>query len=437
MRTVLDQIWAIKFCLFLFHAFVYWGTVVLMELFCPLRDMIFFSQYFVVYFFLLLGIYAFRGFNSILTRDFHDTVVSVTAGALFGCLAVIPFLILFYSPRITKWQMMLLTAGTILSVSFYRLLVSRFFSRVTPVKTVFIIGSREKWEPVLLEIKEKLRGRIAVKAFLNPSPEAPRGIIPSPPCSVIIGDPELFREDAVKTWVKETEAAGCRREYLPQIAEDLLHRIPLAAADAYRNYYRMAFEMVRPEPAQRVLDILVAVPGLLLGLLFSLFIVPAILLDSGFPVLFRQRRIGLDGKLFTMHKFRTMSTRKKKEAAFADEDEERITRTGNFLRKFRLDEIPQLWDVLRGVMSIVGPRPEQPEFVDQFNQEIPFYTYRHKLRPGITGWAQINFKYTSNTDDTRQKLEYDLFYIKNRTTLLDLQIILKTAETMLGMRGAK
>ena len=437
MRTVLDQIWAIKFCLFLFHAFVYWGTVVLMELFCPLRDMIFFSQYFVVYFFLLLGIYAFRGFNSILTRDFHDTVVSVTAGALFGCLAVIPFLILFYSPRITKWQMMLLTAGTILSVSFYRLLVSRFFSRVTPVKTVFIIGSREKWEPVLLEIKEKLRGRIAVKAFLNPSPEAARGIIPSPPCSVIIGDPELFREDAVKTWVKETEAAGCRREYLAQIAEDLLHRIPLAAADAYRNYYQMAFEMVRPEPAQRVLDILVAVPGLLLGLLFSLFIVPAILLDSGFPVLFRQRRIGLDGKLFTMHKFRTMSTRKKKEAAFADEDEERITRTGNFLRKFRLDEIPQLWDVLRGVMSIVGPRPEQPEFVDQFNQEIPFYTYRHKLRPGITGWAQINFKYTSNTDDTRQKLEYDLFYIKNRTTLLDLQIILKTAETMLGMRGAK
>ena len=132
-----------------------------------------------------------------------------------------------------------------------------------------------------------------------------------------------------------------------------------------------------------------------------------------------------------------MSTRKKKEAAFADEDEERITRTGNFLRKFRLDEIPQLWDVLRGVMSIVGPRPEQPEFVDQFNKEIPFYTYRHKLRPGITGWAQINFKYTSNTDDTRQKLEYDLFYIKNRTTLLDLQIILKTAETMLGMRGAK
>ena len=88
-------------------------------------------------------------------------------------------------------------------------------------------------------------------------------------------------------------------------------------------------------------------------------------------------------------------------------------------------------------MSIVGPRPEQPEFVDQFNEEIPFYTYRHKLRPGITGWAQINFKYTSNTDDTRQKLEYDLFYIKNRTTLLDLQIILKTAETMLGMRGAK
>jgi len=437
MRVIIDQIWAIKFFLFLFHAFVYWGTVGLMEIFCPLRDLIFFSQYFVVYFFMLMGIFAFRGFDSVLSKDFHDSLVSVLAGTVFGCLAVTPFLILLYSPEISKYQMMLLAAATFLSVTVYRAVVSRVFSRKIPVKEIYVIGSRGKWEPLLGEVRKKLRGRVQVKGYLNPSPETVKGIVPVPPCSIVVGDPEIFKEDAVKTWVKGAETAGCQREYMPQVAEELLHRIPLTAADSYRNYYVMAFEMVRPEPAQRLVDILVAIPGLLLGALLSFFIVPAILIDSGFPVLFRQRRIGLNGRPFTMHKFRTMSTRKNKEAAFADEDEARITRTGNFLRKFRLDEIPQLWDVLRGVMSIVGPRPEQPEFVDQFNKEIPFYTYRHKLRPGITGWAQINFKYTSNTGDTRQKLEYDLFYIKNRTTLLDLQIILKTAETMLGMRGAK
>jgi lipopolysaccharide/colanic/teichoic acid biosynthesis glycosyltransferase len=191
------------------------------------------------------------------------------------------------------------------------------------------------------------------------------------------------------------------------------------------------------EPMQRVLDILVAVPGLLVTAALSLFIIPAIVLESGFPVFFRQTRIGQGCRPFTMRKFRTMRVHTRRKDATADEEDSHITRAGRMLRKFRLDELPQLWDVLMGKMSIVGPRPEMRVFHQRCAERIPFYEYRLKLKPGITGWAQVNFKHTSTEEDYVQKTEYDLYYVKNRTLLLDLQIILLTAETMLGMRGSR
>jgi lipopolysaccharide/colanic/teichoic acid biosynthesis glycosyltransferase len=199
----------------------------------------------------------------------------------------------------------------------------------------------------------------------------------------------------------------------------------------------MAFRMARPAPPQRVFDLVVSTLGLLAAAVLSVVIVPAIIIDSGLPVFFSQKRVGMDGGHFWIHKFRTMKKEPSDEPSFAVDNACRITRVGAVLRKFRLDELPQLWDVLRGKMSIVGPRPEQPAFVEEYEKKIPFYSYRHNLRPGITGWAQINFRYAGNLEEARRKLEYDLYYIKNRNTLLDIQVILKTAETMLGMRGAR
>jgi lipopolysaccharide/colanic/teichoic acid biosynthesis glycosyltransferase len=132
-----------------------------------------------------------------------------------------------------------------------------------------------------------------------------------------------------------------------------------------------------------------------------------------------------------------MEDRKDNEAGFADDHACHITRVGKVLRKTRLDEIPQLWDVLRAKMSLVGPRPEQPDFEQQFAEEIPFYRYRRLVKPGITGWAQTKFPYAASVEETRKKLEYDLYYVKNRSLTLYLQIILWTAETMLTMRGAR
>ena len=168
-------------------------------------------------------------------------------------------------------------------------------------------------------------------------------------------------------------------------------------------------------------------------------VILAIKLGSPGPVLYRQKRVGRGGTIFYCYKFRTM--RKDAEAdtgpTWADDDDPRITSIGRILRLTRLDEIPQLWCVLKGDMAFVGPRPERPEFVERLTREIPFYPVRHVVRPGITGWAQIRYKYGNTVEDARQKLQYDLFYIKNASLGLDLLIMFQTIKIVLLGRGAQ
>lgn len=437
MREYLDRIRMAKYLQMFVLTAIYWGTVFLIEMISPHSGFYFFSQYFILYCALSLGIYAFRGFDMVRRRDLYHTIISIFVGALAGCLVVIPVFIFFYGNKISKLEMFIFFGVTFLGLSFYRAAASSIVYRQNEGKQIFVIGNREKWEPLVTEMANNLGGKLDIKAYINPtvSPSLEQASISA--CSVIVGDPDIYTEPKIKQRADSLLSDGCFLEYMPQFAEDSLGRIPLIVAHAFRNYYNMVFQMTFPHPGQRVLDLLVAVPGLILGALMSIVIIPAIIIDSGFPVLFRQPRMGLGGNTFTMHKFRTMKKRKNAEAAFADDDADLITPFGAILRKLRFDEIPQLWDVLRGEMSIVGPRPEQPEFAAEFAEQIPFYNYRHRLRPGITGWAQINYRYAAGIEDTKKKLEYDLFYLKNRDALLDIQIILKTAETMLGMRGAK
>ena len=169
------------------------------------------------------------------------------------------------------------------------------------------------------------------------------------------------------------------------------------------------------------------------------FVILAIKLDSPGPVLYRQKRVGLGGSTFFCYKFRTMRQDAEADqgATWATDDDPRITRVGKFLRSSRLDEIPQLWCVLKGDMSFVGPRPERPEFVEWLSREIPYYGVRHVVRPGITGWAQIQYKYGNTVGDAREKLQYDLFYIKNASTGLDFLILFQTIKIVLLGRGAQ
>ncbi|HLI11945.1 MAG TPA: TIGR03013 family XrtA/PEP-CTERM system glycosyltransferase [Alphaproteobacteria bacterium] len=190
---------------------------------------------------------------------------------------------------------------------------------------------------------------------------------------------------------------------------------------------------------KRLLDVVVS-------LLFLLFILPifvtsmiAIRLDSRGPIFYSQERVGRNGKVFTLYKFRTMTVDAEGDGTprWASQGDQRITRVGSFLRKTRIDEIPQVINVLKGEMSFVGPRPERPYFVDNLTREIPYYTIRHLVRPGITGWAQVNYPYGSSLEDAKEKLAYELYYIKNYSFVFDLLIILMTVQVVLWNKGAR
>ena len=183
--------------------------------------------------------------------------------------------------------------------------------------------------------------------------------------------------------------------------------------------------------SKRIIDILLALFFGLIALLILPFIALAIKLESKGPLIYKQSRVGLNNKIFTLYKFRSMT--KNAEVGgiqWAKKNDDRITRVGKFIRKTRIDEIPQFVNIIKGDMSFVGPRPERPGFVTTLKEEIPFYNERHLVKPGLTGWAQINFPYGASVSDAKQKLQYDLFYIKNESIALDISIILKTINTV-------
>ena len=190
----------------------------------------------------------------------------------------------------------------------------------------------------------------------------------------------------------------------------------------------------------RGLDILVSMGLLVMALPVMLLTAIAILLEDGWraPVLFRQCRVGRYGKPFDVLKFRSMSVNAEQGSAiWAAPDDPRNTRVGSFIRKVRIDELPQLINVLRGEMSLVGPRPERPEFVEQLERSLPYYRGRHVVRPGITGWAQLCYPYGANEKDAMEKLQYDLYYVKHRSLLFYLMIVLQTVEVVLWQKGAR
>lgn len=193
--------------------------------------------------------------------------------------------------------------------------------------------------------------------------------------------------------------------------------------------------------SKRVFDLVAA--GLLLALTAPalLAVALAIRLESGRgqPILYRQQRVGLNNREFTLVKFRSMRTDAERDgvAKWASKDDDRVTRTGRFIRRTRLDELPQLWNILRGDMSVVGPRPERPQFVEQLAGKLRYYNLRHCVRPGLAGWAQLRYPYGASEEDALEKLKYDLFYVKNNNLLFDVLILIQTVEVVLFGRGVR
>jgi sugar transferase (PEP-CTERM system associated) len=236
----------------------------------------------------------------------------------------------------------------------------------------------------------------------------------------------------------EMKLDGVRFDHLASVYEECTGKIAIENLRPSWFIFSSGFRKSRfVEAGKRALDIAVASIGLVLtGPLMGLVAI-AVRLTSPGPVLYHQKRVGLQGKVFTVHKFRSMRVDAEKHtgAVWATEGDTRVTPIGRFIRSARLDELPQFWNVLHGDMSFVGPRPERPEFVRDLTKQIPFYGQRHVVRPGLTGWAQVNFRYGATVADSMEKLQSDLFYIKNLSIALDLFIILKTIQTIVLRRG--
>ncbi len=227
---------------------------------------------------------------------------------------------------------------------------------------------------------------------------------------------------------------------MPSLYEELLGRVPINHLESewlIRSFVNEARVDGFYDLAKRLLDILLSLAGLCICILLTPITAILILLESGLPILYYQVRSGMNGKTYNIYKFRTMRRDAEKDGIVqvTHEHDDRITHVGNILRRSHIDELPQFWNVLRGDMSIIGPRAERPELIIDYQKQIPLYRARLLVKPGITGWAQINYGYSSTIEQTIVKLEYDLYYIKHRNLLMDFMIILRTITQVIGFQG--
>lgn len=315
---------------------------------------------------------------------------------------------------------------------------------------VAVLGDADR----MLDMCERLKGNDnyrVVGAILMDTDECPQGVS----CLGAMDDlRELVidnRIDRVVVSMKERrgrlplqdllylKTAGVSVMAEADFLERVTGRVPVAGLSPSSLVFSDGFKRIQfYERARRIPDTLAAL--LLAAMLspFLLLVAALIRLDSSGPALYRQERVGRAGKPFLIYKFRTMRPDAEKEGAqFADENDPRMTRLGRVLRKFRIDELPQLINVVKGEMSFVGPRPERPEFVAELQEKIPYYYLRTIIRPGITGWAQVRYPYGATVKQHREKLEHDLYYIKNMSLTLDSLIAFETVRVALGRRGGR
>ena len=346
-------------------------------------------------------------------------------------------------------------AVTVLNL-LWRLLYIRVFNAPAFLRRVLVIGAGRAGT-ILTEIIQKIKPTpFTVVGFIDDDPKKQKTTINELP---VLGSSKTLLEvigkqsitdlifaisgdmqDTLYSAILAAEEQGVEVTTMPVIYEELLGRIPISLLDddwVLRSFVDRAHASGSYELLKRLMDFF----GAIIGLIFLIPLIPIIALfiaiDDGFPIIFSQTRVGKSGKQFELYKFRSMRRDAEKDgiARFAVENDERATRIGKFLRKSHIDELPQLINVLRGDISLVGPRAERPELVQSLEKEVPFYRARLFVKPGVTGWAQINYRYASNVEETAVKLEHDLYYIMHRNIPLDFMILLRTIGAVIGFRG--
>lgn len=409
-----------------------------------------------VVFLILLGLYL-----GDLYQDFREHSSARVAQQLLWSLGIVLLVqsVLSYvrSPLIAnKWLLLYGSSAALIALPLWRTLATHIINRRLGAEGILFLGA----SPIMREIAESLTNRpefgLVPEGYLaedrcaemdackipyfGPPDAVGFAIHQARPGRILVDGNEMQQEQLPLKALFDYRFQGGVVELASVTYETVFGRV------ATRNLQPFQFILtsrggIRKHwmVAQSVYSWVLALIGCGLTLPVMLLVAVAVRATSRGPVLFRQTRVGLNNTNFTLYKFRSMyaDAESRTGAVWAQKDDPRITPVGRYLRKWRLDELPQFFNVLRGDMVIVGPRPERPEFTDVLMEKIPYFFQRLSVKPGITGWAQINHKYGDTLEDTIVKLEYDLYYIKNRTLSLDAYIIFNTAKVMLLSRGAQ
>ncbi len=327
--------------------------------------------------------------------------------------------------------------------------------KVRPSERLLLVGTNAGAVDLARELHERRHDLgVEIVGFIDPDPARVGAPVLNPGVIGAVEDiPSIVRARRVDRVVVsladargklpmdkllELRLDGVNFDHLATLYEEYTGKIAVENLRPSWLIFSQGFRKTRWSTAlKRLLDIGIASVGLILAFPVMALVALAVKLTSPGPVFYHQKRVGLHGRLFTIHKFRSMQREAEAltGAVWASKLDSRVTPIGSMLRRTRLDELPQLWNVIKGDMSFVGPRPERPEFVGDLTKQIPFYGQRHIVRPGITGWAQVRYTYGATTEDALQKLQYDLFYIKHLSVALDLFIILSTIKTVMLRRG--
>ena len=390
-------------------------------------------------------------------RDARDTplelVLRIVLGLCGGLLLFLPLQLWLPGGTTSPLALGLASALALIGVASNRLLCASANERLF-ARRVLVLGAGERAHRIESLRRASDRRGVQLVAFIRHGEDSPRvnaARLVFPGARLV----SLARRFAAREIVvalddrrvdfPEQELLECKMQGI-RVTEDIAFlerqrgRVLLEGLGAgdliFADGYTQAISGGR---VKRVLDVLVAGTLLLVALPLMLLVSLAIMIESGAPVIYVQERVGHGGRVFRLYKFRSMrqDAEANGQAVWAQQGDRRVTRLGRFLRKSRLDELPQLFNVLAGDMSLIGPRPERPAFVASLTQEIPYYPLRHCVKPGITGWAQICFPYGASTNDAREKLQYDLYYLKNYSLLLDLMILCQTAQVILWGKGAR
>jgi len=390
-----------------------------------------------------LGLYSFRVYDKDTMKSYTESLIRTLLGTIIGFVGVLIvyfFLDEFFNRHFFSTNLLF----TISLLPILHKVEYNTYEKYLPVRNYIVIGRRDEIGHIMDEISEKSMNKMRFVQYINPSPVILEKAVSKGKSAkeqaakihgIIVADPEL--EKIVKPQIERYKSEGLEIQYLPNVAEKYLKRVPIEVAQKFKEYYDVVFQNVQSSPSERILDGIAATILLIVSSPFMFIIGLCILIEDGKPIVFKQKRVGKNGQIFIMNKFRSLRQAEINPNNPNEDIEKRVLKTGRVIRKFRIDELPQVFNILKGEMSIVGPRPEMVEFHQLMSNQIPLYNYRLKLNPGITGWAQINYKHTSTLEDYIKKTEYDLYYIKNRSVFLDFQIMLKTLETMIGMRGAR